>query len=106
MKNAIIFIITLVAVALANLAVASVFHISFLDASFLVGLFAVVILYYVNSSSSPFTKSINADIQGETGTKVKTESRYFKKGVSFFAALFYLIGAAVITLIVYWDLFF
>src|SRR5699024_11628365 len=97
---------TLAVIAMVNLAMASLFQISFLDASFLVGLFAAVILYYVNSANNPFTKSIDADIQSETGIKVQTKRGHFTRGVSFNAALTYLAGAAIITLVVYWDLFF
>lgn len=101
-----IFIITVLLIGFVNWIVANVFHTSFLDVSFMIGMLTTLILYFVNSSDSPVTRAMNADIQGETGTKVHTKSRHSTRGVSFYAALVYLVAAAIVTFTVYWDAFF
>ncbi|PMC36387.1 hypothetical protein CJ195_16500 [Bacillus sp. UMB0899] len=79
-----------------------IFDVGFLDYSFLVGIFGMIVIKFFNSSGGYTSKQLDMQIQGETGIKVdQGEDKVFYPGYAFYTSLAYVI-LSIIALLVYY----
>lgn len=99
------FFITLIFIGLINIGITVVTDFSFIDASAFVGLVSAVAIYLFTSSGGFTSRSLDMQVQAQTGLKMKQSNLKFSPSYSFYASILYLVGAIIATFIMYKEYF-
>ncbi len=103
-KRLINIIVTIFLLIGINFIISLVFNAGFFDYSFLVGILAMVVIKFFNSSGGYTSKQIDMQIQGTTGIRVdQNENKKFYAGSAFYTSLIYTIVSIIILVITYKD---
>ncbi len=77
----------------------------FIEVSFFVALASTFLIYFFSSSGGLTSKSIDMQVQGETGIKMNQSLEKFSPSYAFYASILYLIGSVIATFFMYKDYF-
>ncbi|MBD1382880.1 hypothetical protein [Metabacillus arenae] len=86
--------------------ITTVFDVGFIDFSFAVGLFGVVVIHFFNSEGGFSSKHLDMKVQGETGIRLQHhEGKKFSPSIAFYTAILYTIAAIIALFITYKEYF-
>ncbi|NKE04124.1 MULTISPECIES: hypothetical protein [Mesobacillus] len=77
----------------------------FIEVSFFVALASTFLIYFFSSSGGLTSRSIDMQVQGETGIKMNQSPEKFSPSYAFYASILYLIGSVIATFFMYKDYF-
>lgn len=100
------FLATLVIIGLINTGVTYLINYSFMEVSVFVALACVFIIYFFSSSGGVTSRSIDMQVQGQTGIKVNQSTEKFYPSYAFYASILYLIASLIATFVMYKEYFF
>ncbi|MCM3575712.1 MULTISPECIES: hypothetical protein [Mesobacillus] len=78
---------------------------SFIEISVFVGLASVFLIYFFSSTGGVTSRSIDMQVQGETGIKMNQTKQTFSPSYAFYASILYLLGSVIATFFMYKEYF-
>ncbi|MBS8263964.1 hypothetical protein DYI25_05895 [Mesobacillus boroniphilus] len=99
------FIATLIIIGLINFGVTIITNFSFIEVSVFVGLASVFIIYFFSSSGGVTSRSIDMQVQGQTGIKMNQSPEKFSPSYAFYGSILYLIGSVIANFFMYKQYF-
>jgi hypothetical protein len=99
------FLATLLAIGLINFGITLMTNFSFIDISVFVGLACVFLIYFFSSTGGVTSRSIDMQVQGETGIKMNQTKQTFSPSYAFYASILYLLGSVIATFFMYKEYF-
>ncbi|GAM12264.1 hypothetical protein [Mesobacillus selenatarsenatis] len=78
---------------------------SFIEVSVFVALASTFSIYFFSSSGGVTSRSIDMQVQGETGIKMNQSPEKFSPSYAFYASILYLIGSVIATFFMYKEYF-
>ncbi|MBT2691699.1 hypothetical protein [Bacillus sp. ISL-55] len=78
---------------------------SFIEVSVFVALACTFFIYFFSSSGGFTSRSIDMQVQGETGIKMNQSPEKFSPSYAFYASILYLIGSVIATFFMYKEYF-
>jgi hypothetical protein len=99
------FIVTLSAIGLLNYGLTLASDFSFIEISVFVALVCVFIIYFFSSSGGYTSRSLDMQVQADTGIKVTKTQEKFSPSSAFYASAFYLILSLIATFFTYREYF-
>ncbi|MGV2939193.1 hypothetical protein AB5I83_06350 [Mesobacillus sp. LC4] len=77
----------------------------FIEVSVFVALASTFLIYFFSSTGGFTSRSIDMQVQGETGIKMNQSPEKFSPSYAFYASILYLIGSVIATFFMYKDYF-
>jgi hypothetical protein len=99
------FLFTLIILGLINYGIATITNTGFIEISTFVAFASVIIVYFFSSTGGFTSRSVDLQIQGQTGMKMNQPEGKFAPSYAFFASILYLAGSIIATFIVFKEYF-
>lgn len=99
------FIATLVIIGLINFGVTLISNFSFIEVSVFVAIASTFIVYFFSSSGGVTSRSIDMQVQAQTGMKMNQTQQKFSPSYAFYASILYLLGSIISTFFMYKEYF-
>ncbi|WP_186575973.1 hypothetical protein [Aquibacillus kalidii] len=104
-KKVTIITLTLAILATVNFGITYFLDQKFIDFAFIVGIAGTVVIYFFSSSGGYTSRTLDLQLQSQTGMKQEQSNNTFNPNLALFSAVFYTLLAAIFTFIYYKDYF-